>query len=98
MMSDKKVFAQNCYENGFMNEAEMSIYLEQFDLLTQGMSQEVDGIIYLRAQPDTCHARCQKRNRSEESSISLEYLQVSIYHSFVPDCPPKARRLAHYPR
>lgn len=40
------------------------------------MSEQVDGVIYLRAQPETCFARCQKRNRSEESSISLEYLKT----------------------
>lgn len=35
-----------------------------------------DGFIYLRAQPDLCSTRMALRNRSEESSVPLEYLQM----------------------
>ncbi|KAL8597677.1 hypothetical protein ACOMHN_012644 [Nucella lapillus] len=32
-------------------------------------------MVYLRASPETCHERIKIRNRSEESCVSLEYLQ-----------------------
>lgn len=33
-------------------------------------------IVYLRASPETCLERIQKRHRSEEESISLDYLHT----------------------
>jgi deoxyadenosine/deoxycytidine kinase len=33
------------------------------------------GFIYLRTDPETCHKRMNKRNRSEEASVPLAYLQ-----------------------
>lgn len=40
------------------------------------LSQVPNGFIYLRAEPETCHRRMQRRNRSEEGGVPLEYLQV----------------------
>ena len=38
------------------------------------VSVEPDAIIYLRAHPNTCAGRLRKRGRSEESSVSIDYL------------------------
>ena len=35
----------------------------------------LDGIVYLRAAPETCHRRLHIRHRSEEESVPLTYLQ-----------------------
>lgn len=35
-----------------------------------------NGFIYLRAQPETCYRRMQKRARNEETTVQLDYLQV----------------------
>jgi deoxyadenosine/deoxycytidine kinase len=35
-----------------------------------------DGFIYLRTQPEVCHDRLKKRDRHEESSVSLDYIQT----------------------
>jgi deoxyadenosine/deoxycytidine kinase len=41
----------------------------------------IDGIIYLRAAPDKCLDRLKSRNRTEESSIDLQYLEtLHEYH------------------
>ena len=34
-----------------------------------------DGFIYLRATPDICMNRLQRRQRTEEGGVTLEYLQ-----------------------
>lgn len=34
-----------------------------------------DGFVYLRTDPATCLKRLQKRQRSEEGGVSLDYLQ-----------------------
>ena len=34
-----------------------------------------DGFIYLRAQPQTCMSRMQRRDRSEETGVGIDYLQ-----------------------
>ena len=39
------------------------------------MGNDIDGIIYLRTQPETCKKRCNKRGREEEKSIPYEYFQ-----------------------
>jgi deoxyadenosine/deoxycytidine kinase len=37
---------------------------------------KVDAIVYLRTDPEICHERLVKRNRGEESSVSLDYLRT----------------------
>ncbi len=44
-------------------------------LTTIGDKLDLSGIIYLRTKPETCYNRLQKRARSEESGVSLDYLQ-----------------------
>ncbi len=34
----------------------------------------LDGLVYLRASPATCHARLRKRGRGEEAAVTIEYL------------------------
>ncbi|CAF0776453.1 unnamed protein product [Rotaria sordida] len=45
-------------------------------MLIANGSCHLDLIIYLRATPETCLQRIQARHRSEEESISLDYLQT----------------------
>jgi deoxycitidine kinase len=74
---DRDIFARNCYENGAMTDTEWNVYQECSDYLVKVISSDsykLDGLVYLRASPEVCYERMQKRARPEEKCVSLEYL------------------------
>lgn len=73
--TDKFVFAKNCYEMGLMNTIEKRTYDNWAEWLENKMYSKPDGIIYLRAEPEVCNSRMKKRDRKEESGVSLDYLK-----------------------
>jgi deoxyadenosine/deoxycytidine kinase len=72
--TDKNIFSKNCYEIGFMNTIEKNTYDIWFNWLESKITRKPDGIIYLRAEPQVCLERVHKRDRTEESTVSLDYL------------------------
>jgi deoxyadenosine/deoxycytidine kinase len=72
--TDKNIFSKSCYEMGVMNTIQKNTYDLWFEWLENKMTRKPDGIIYLRAEPSECLDRVQKRDRAEESSVSLNYL------------------------
>ena len=72
--TDKNIFSKSCYEIGYMNNIEKSTYDIWFKWLEDKITRKPDGIIYLRASPQLCFSRMHKRDRVEESTVSLEYL------------------------
>ncbi len=75
VFSDRYCFAYNCYELGYMNALEWQLYQTWFSWLVDSYVPQPYGFIYLRTDPDICYERLQKRDRDEEASISLEYIQ-----------------------
>lgn len=73
---DRFCFAKNCFESGLMTELEWQIYKEWFAWLVESHVPKPAGFIYLRATPETCHARSLKRARSEETGIPLTYFEA----------------------
>ncbi len=76
VFSDRYCFAQNCFELGSMNSLEWKLYQEWFGWLVENYTVKPHGFIYLRTDPAVCYRRMLKRNRSEESCVSLEYLHM----------------------
>lgn len=75
IFSDKFVFAQNCLNEGLMNEIEMNVYEAMRSYLWDRFNQTITHV-YLKTDVETCFNRIhQKRKREEESNISKEYLQ-----------------------
>src|SRR5579859_35985 len=72
--SDRYCFAKNCYEMGVMSGLEWKLYQEWFAWLVDNYTPRPTGFIYLRTKPEICYARMQRRNRSEESTVPLDYL------------------------
>lgn len=72
--TDKNIFSKSCYEMGVMNTIQKNTYDLWFNWLENKMTRKPDGIIYLRAEPSECLKRVHKRDRAEESSVSLDYL------------------------
>merc|ERR1739838_28422 len=62
---------------GLMSELELNIYDDCFRHIQDTVKEvKLDGIVYLRAQPEICMKRMLKRARKEEGGVSLEYLQA----------------------
>ncbi len=76
---DRFCFAKNCYEAGLMSALEWQIYQEWFSWLVENYTQRPAGFIYLKTSPRVCFDRLVKRSRSEETSITLDYL-VSLHN------------------
>ncbi|XP_006632015.1 deoxycytidine kinase 2 [Lepisosteus oculatus] len=79
--SDRYVFASSLFESGSLNETEWAVYQDWHSwLLSQFESQiELDGIVYLRAEPQKCMQRLHLRGREEEQGIELDYLEKLHY-------------------
>lgn len=74
--SDRYCFAKNCFEMGAMNALEWKLYQEWFSWFIDNYTIIPKGFIYLQTSPETCFNRMKKRNRSEETAVSLEYLTL----------------------
>ncbi len=74
--SDRYCFAKNCFEMGTMNSLEWKLYQEWFSWLVDLFIVKPKGFIYLKTDPEICYKRMVKRNRSEENTVSLDYLKM----------------------
>lgn len=71
--TDHYVFAKMLYESNCINEMEWKTYMYWFDTFKN--KTELDLILYVNTEPETCLERINKRNRKEEENkIQLEYL------------------------
>lgn len=70
--TDKYVFAQMLYESGKISDIEFKTYNYWFDTFKN--KTKINYILYVNTNPEECFNRIKIRNRTEESSVSLEYL------------------------
>lgn len=70
IFSDRKVFAEQC-----LTGISKTIYDHSFDLIFEESQIPCDGFIYIKTDSEICQKRIQKRARSGEEDISLEYLK-----------------------
>jgi deoxyadenosine/deoxycytidine kinase len=76
VFSDRYCFAKNCYEMGVISTLEWKLYQEWFEWLIESRNYRPDGFIYLQTDPEVCFQRMLIRNRSEESTVSIDYLTM----------------------
>eukprot|EP00850_Spirogloea_muscicola_P008875 SM000048S16587 [mRNA] locus=s48:664225:666559:+ [translate_table: standard] len=75
VFSDRMVFVRAVHEAKWMSEMELSIYDSWFDPFVASLPGLVpDAFIYLRAEPAICQQRLNRRSRTEEGTVSLDYL------------------------
>lgn len=81
IISDHYIFAKKLKDEGKMNLIEWQVYEGWYKWLADAFDILPDVMIYLRCSPETSYERVRKRNRPEEASITLEYLQsLHQYH------------------
>lgn len=82
VMTDHYVFAKLLYQDNKISNLEWKLYIEWFDWLIGEFKCIIpDHYIYLKAKPEISYNRIQKRTRSEESTIPIEYIErVSNKH------------------
>lgn len=79
LYTDKYVFAKMLHDSGKIEDVNYQIYLRWFDTFASDFP--IHGIVYISSNPETCKQRIQKRSRTGEDVISLEYLKnCSTYH------------------
>lgn len=74
--TDKNCFAENCYESGKMSKLEYDVYCKWNNWLSDEFNVRPDAYIYLRCYPNVNYDRIEKRNRSGEENIPIEYLEI----------------------
>ena len=70
--TDRNIFARMLYDSGDIEYDEYTIYNMWFDEFVRDLP--VAGLVYIRADPETCMQRITKRGREGES-IPLEYIK-----------------------
>lgn len=77
LYTDRRCFAENCYENGNINEIEWKVYIDWWNWFISEISHKIPlhKFIYLNADPKICYERKSSRARKEEENISLQYFQ-----------------------
>ena len=78
VLTDKNVFAKMLYDSGNIESVNYQIYLKWFNEFIDELP--INGIIYVKAEPEVSHERVIKRSRKGET-IPLSYLkQCHEYH------------------
>lgn len=75
VFSDRYCFAKSSYEQGKMSALEWNMYTQWFSWLVDNYVTKPAGFIYLQTDPQVCYQRLIKRNRHEESMVSIDYLK-----------------------
>ena len=77
--TDKEVFAKMLYDDGYIEKINLDIYNMWFEEFSKDIS--VNGIAFIKTNPNICLERINKRNRNGES-IDIEYLnKCNTYHN-----------------
>jgi len=79
LYTDKYVFAKMLYDSKMMEDVNYQIYCKWFEEFSQEIP--MSKIIYIKTDPNICLERINKRNRTGEDKIELDYLNLcSKYH------------------
>lgn len=84
IFEDSQIFAPNLYDMGLMNKRDFDTYLSLYDTI-QSQIGYPDLLIYLQASIPTLVNQIQKRGRSFEDALRLDYLKKlnARYNSWI---------------
>lgn len=73
ILTDKYVFMNALRQDITVSDIEYKVFNDWFNYLLPKV-ESIKGIIYLQIDPDECFRRIDKRSRTSENNISIEYL------------------------
>ena len=77
--TDRLVFAKMLFDSGLIEDVNYQIYLKWFDTFIE--DYQIEGVIYVKTDPQICFDRIIRRSRTGESTIPLDYLtNCDKYH------------------
>ena len=80
LFTDRYVFAKMLHDDKKIEDVNYAIYLKWFDTFAEDF--KLDGVVYLKTDPEVCSERIHRRSRVGEEGIPLEYLQkCHEYHN-----------------
>ena len=80
LCADKNIFMNMLHDDKIVEQIEFDIYNKWYSEYIE--KYRVDGVIYMDSKPEVCGLRINKRNRTGEDNIPLEYLQkCRDYHT-----------------
>ena len=93
IFSDHHIFTKMLFDTGFITKMEYSIYMEYFNEFIK-ISEPIQ-YIFINTNIQTCLNRINKRFRTEEKSISYDYIQLchQYYISFINHEKIKNRKI-----
>ena len=74
ILTDRKVFATQLYDEGKLSLLEWNLYNQWYDWLKSSFHISPDKIVYLKTKPKISYRRIRLRGRPEEMNIPLEYI------------------------
>ena len=72
LFTDRFVFAKMLFDSGNIELINYTIYLSWFNTFSKDF--KVNKVIYVNTEPHVCYERIEKRSRTGESNIPLDYL------------------------
>ena len=77
--ADNRIFAKMLFDDNKMEKVEYEIY--EYFYKTRKQDMNLDAVIYIDANAETCLERIKKRSRNGETNITQDYLQnCKDYH------------------
>ena len=94
--NNRYVFIENARIEGSLLSSEKAILIEWFEVLAKNMNVRPDLIVYLRTDPKVAYQRVVGRDRKEETTVTLAYLEALherheewlLKEKFGPLCTP----------
>ncbi|VVC37879.1 Hypothetical protein CINCED_3A006053 [Cinara cedri] len=75
LQNNRYCFVEMAHDKGLLSSPEFGVICQWYDFIEKNVDIELDLIVYLRTSPDIVYKRMQERNRPEERTIPLEYLE-----------------------
>jgi len=74
-LTDKHIFAKGMYDDNKLDEMSWRVFDHIYDFVTKEIHIHIDGMIYLRCDPDVCMRRIGARARAGELAIAPGYIE-----------------------
>ncbi|KAL0281583.1 UNVERIFIED_CONTAM: hypothetical protein PYX00_002523 [Menopon gallinae] len=80
VQNNRYCFLENSYRNGLVLPAQYAVLCKWYEWIEENVDISLDLIVYLQSSPEVVYERVLSRNRAEEKTVNLKYLE-SLHES-----------------